>query len=110
MHSPLGGKPGWQLAIDLVCVALQALVWIAAVAYGGEQFPATRRLRFAAVQVVGGALRAPLVTVNQRVYSAADFLALAAAVAALWLAVSLFTRVVSMRLMRATGASRGNDS
>src|SRR5262249_57376589 len=45
MHSPLGGQPGWQLAIGLVCVALQALVWIAAVAYGGAQFPATRRLR-----------------------------------------------------------------
>jgi len=107
MHSPLGGKPGWQLAIDLLCIALQALLWLAALFYAGEQFPATRQVRFTAVHVLGQALGAPLFTVNERAYSTADFLWLAGAVAALWLAVSLITRVVSMRVMRATGASSG---
>jgi potassium-dependent mechanosensitive channel len=106
-HSAIGGKPAWQLAVELLCGALQALLWIGALLYAVEQFPLTRQARFDTARVLGDSLRAPLFTANERAYSTGDFLWLAAAVALLWIAVSLVTRLVSMRLMRATGASHG---
>jgi len=100
-------KPGWQLALDVVCVMLQIAVWTAVVWFASEQFPDPRRLRFDAERMLAEILRVPLVTLNERGYSAADLFWLVSAVAGLWLAVSIVTRLLSARLRHATGASSG---
>jgi small-conductance mechanosensitive channel len=106
-HSLLGAKPGWQLAVELVCAALQVSAWATALLYAAAQFPVTRQLRYDVAVLVGGSLRAPLFTMNERGYSALDLLWLIGAFAALWIAASIFTGVLSARLVRATGATRG---
>jgi potassium-dependent mechanosensitive channel len=106
-YSPMGGKPGWQIALQLMCIGLQALIWLALLGYATDEFPASRSLGYEASELIGGSLRAPLFSMNQRSYSALDLLWLVAAVATLWVSVSVFTRVLSNRLQRATGASRG---
>ena len=100
-------KPAWQLAIALICVALQAATWIAAAAYAIDWFPATRQLRYDTARLVIGGLGAPLFSVAERSYSAFDVLWLIGAFALLWMAVSLFTYLLSSRVMRATGATHG---
>ena len=57
--------------------------------------------------ILGGGLLAPLFMMNQRSYSALDLLWLTGAFIALWIIVSLLTRVLSTRLVRATEASPG---
>jgi small-conductance mechanosensitive channel len=105
--SALGGRAAWQVALQLVCAGLQAVTWIAALRYTTDAFPASRQLWYEVGVLVGGSLRAPLFNMNERSYSALDLLWLAGAVAALWVSVSVFTRVLSSRLQRATGATRG---
>ncbi len=107
-RAPLGGgKPGWQLAIELACLGLQALGWVAAVLFGAEQFPAARQVGFDVMRVIGQSFHASLFTIDERRYSADDLLWLVAAVGMLWLVVGAFTRLLSTRLMRATGATHG---
>jgi len=102
-----GMEPAWHLALQLACVAMQAVVWIAALLYLADQFPLARQLRYDTNVLVGGSLRAALFMMNERSYSALDILWLIGAVAVLWIVVSLFTRLLSSRLQRATGATRG---
>jgi small-conductance mechanosensitive channel len=104
---PLDHKPTWQLVLEVACVALQITTWIAALLYAVEQFPGARQHRYEIAALVGGSLGAPLFSMNERTYSALDILSLLGAVLALWVAVSLVTRIISIRLVRATGASRG---
>jgi small-conductance mechanosensitive channel len=104
---PLDHKPTWQLVLEVACGALQIATWSAALLYAVEQFPAARQQRYEVASLIGASLGAPLFSMNQRVYSALDILWLIAAVVALWIAVSLVTRIVSARLVRVTGASRG---
>ena len=106
-HAPVGGRPPWQLPLDLTAVGLQAATWLAALRYAVEQFPASRQVRYDLTALLGGSLRAPLFSMNERSYSALDLVWLSAAFAALWVVVSLLTRLLSARLMRATGATRG---
>jgi potassium-dependent mechanosensitive channel len=106
-YSAQGGTPSWQLAIELTCAGLQALGWVAAVLFGAEQFPAARQVGFDAMRVVGESFHASLFAVDGRRYAADDILWLVAAVGLLWLAVGAFTRLLSTRLMRATGATPG---
>jgi small-conductance mechanosensitive channel len=106
-HAFLGGKPRWQLTLALACICLQALCWVTAVLFGAEQFPAARQAGFDVLRVVGESFHASLFTVDDRRYSADDILWLVAAVGMLWLVVSAFTRLLSTRLMRATGATHG---
>ena len=104
---PLDHKPTWQLVLEVACGALQIATWIAALLYAVEQFPALRQHRYALATLVGGSLGAPLFSMNERAYSALDILWLIGTVVSLWIAVSLVTRIVSTRVMRVTGASRG---
>ena len=106
-HGSPSDKPTWQLAIELACVALQALGWVAAVSIAAEQFPAARQVGFDVRRVVGDSFRASLFTVDERRYSADDILWLVAAVGMLWVVVGAFTRLLSTRLTRATGATPG---
>ena len=107
-HRQGAGKPGWQTAIELSAVLLQMGLWGVVALYACAQVPGARQLRWRAGQVVMEALSAPLLMLNERGYSAYDLLWLAAAIAALWVAVSVVTSLVSWRLTRATGASRGS--
>lgn len=106
-HGTLGGKPSWQLTLELACMGLQAVCWVAAVVFGADQFPAARQVGFDVLRVVAESFHASLFTVDERRYSADDILWLVAAVGVLWLVVSAFTRLLSTRLMRATGAAHG---
>ena len=106
-HGSPSGKPTWQLAIELACVALQTVGWVAAVSIGAEQFPAVRQVAFDVRRVVGDSFHASLFTVDGRRYSADDILWLVAAVGMLWLVVGAFTRLLSTRLTQATGATPG---
>src|SRR5258708_2475526 len=106
-QSALGGNPGWPLTLQLTCIGLQALTWLAALRYTVDEFPATRQLDYDVSVVVGGSLRAPLFAMNEHSYSALDVLWLIGAVVSLWVAASLFTRIVSSRLQAAAGATRG---
>jgi small-conductance mechanosensitive channel len=98
---------GWQLAVQLACMALQVLTWGAVLRYAVDEFPASRQLDYAAAVVVGGGLNAALFMMNEHSYSALDVLWLIAAVVGLWVVVSLLVGIVSGRLQRATGAPRG---
>ena len=106
-HAPVAGRPPWQLPIELAAIGLQAAIWLAALRYAADQFPASRQGRYDIAALLGGSLRAPLFSMNERSYSALDLVWLIGAFAGLWLVVSLLTRVLSTRLMHATGATRG---
>ena len=107
LRSLLGGKPGWQSGLDLVCLVLRLVAWGAALWWSAGRFPATRQARWGAADLLRSSLAAPLFSLGERSVSAFDLLWLIAAVTLLWVSVSLVTRVLSVRLMRATGATSG---
>lgn len=102
-----GAGPTWQTGVEIAALAAQVALWLAVVRYAWLLFPAARQLRWRAGEVVAAALSAPLLMLDQRGYSAVDLLWLGAAVALLWLVVSAVTGLLSWRLSRATGATRG---
>ncbi len=101
-----GAKAGWQIGIELGCLAAQIFVWVAALLYIVEQFPVLRHGRYLSVRAASAVLETPLLMLNERHYSGYDFLWLVAVVAALWVVVSLVTALIGWRLARATGVSR----
>ncbi len=102
------GRPAWQTAIQLLTVLLQIGLWAAVALYACDLFPTARQLRWRAAQAAGEGLSAPLLMLNERGYSSYDLLWLAAAIAVLWVVVTTLTSLVSWRLARATGATRGS--
>ncbi len=105
--APLSGKPVWQTGLELASLALQVALWTAVLWYAVDQFPGWRQLRWYVARVVRRSLAAPLLTLNERGYSAFDLLWLIAALVVLWALVALVTSLLSWRLARATGATRG---
>ncbi|MDX2169801.1 MAG: mechanosensitive ion channel [Deltaproteobacteria bacterium] len=106
-RSPLGGPPTWQSAFVLLCLMTQGAIWIAALWRAAGCFPAVRQVRWTALALIHRSLAAPLFTLGDRQVSSLDLLALLLAVGALWGAAGLLTRLFSVRLMRATGATGG---
>lgn len=107
VSGPVPHKPFWQLAIETVCVLLQIGLWVGAALYAVEQFPHSRQLRYQSIGVLHLSLAAPLFTLSERTYSAIDVLSLLGTIVALWVVVSLFTRLLSQRIAHVTGTTRG---
>jgi potassium efflux system protein len=106
-HTALNAMPSWQIGIALAALALQVAVWGATLWWAAELLPQTRQWRWSATHLLQISLAAPLFRLGTRAVSSLDLLWVLAALAALWLAVGLLTRLISLRLQRATGATRG---
>ena len=97
-------RAGWQTAIELLAVRCRSTCG-ARRAVRRRAVPRRAPAALARRPAGAASLLAPLLMLNERGYSALDLLWLWRRDRALWVAVSIFTRLVSGRLARATGAS-----
>jgi potassium efflux system protein len=88
-------------------VAVRTALWLGAVWLLSERFEPLMEARGWSLRVLVSALRSPLFSVNERVYSAVDLFALPALLVALWLGVGLCVRAVRSHLLDAAGVDSG---
>jgi small-conductance mechanosensitive channel len=99
----------YRAPIGLALLVPKAALWIAAAGFATSQVMALAAARDVAFELVGASLRAPLVQMGERSWSALDLVQLPALLAALWLAVSLLARGVRRQLVRAGAETATSD-
>jgi small-conductance mechanosensitive channel len=97
----------WEGTIQIGVVALTAALWLVVGLYASNQFAPLRRAREMFMQMVVTDVTAPMFTLSGRSYSALDLLKLPAVLAAVWIAIGAFTRVLKAHILRATRLERG---
>ncbi len=102
-----GGRSALARAASLSSLLAQWGVWLAVAWFGSDAFPALASLRERGIELVGMALAAPLIELNERAISAGDVLLLPVALGALWLAANALTHGVRISLFEAAGLEGG---
>jgi potassium efflux system protein len=106
-HQQRGNLPWWQRVVELILLLLRFALWPLAALLVSELFGSLRDLRAALAGLLEMSLTAPLFRLNERTYSALDLLELPAILAALWVVVSAFTRLLRMQVLRSARVDRG---
>ena len=97
----------WRRPVELTLLPIKLLLWTGGLFLISERFPALQHLRGQTLGLVRAAFALPLFTVKDRQFSALDLLLLPVALAALWVVVSLVTRLFRAWVLRATRIQAG---
>jgi small-conductance mechanosensitive channel len=101
---PVGRDLPYRRAIAFATLAIEAAVWLAALAYASERVAAVARVRDMTLAMLSASLRMPLFTIDDRAFSAVDLLELPLALLAVWIGVALAVRTVRVWLDEVAGA------
>jgi small-conductance mechanosensitive channel len=104
---PLSGGLPWQRAILLGTMLAKLVLWLVIARFLIEAVPALGFLSSTTTSLVEMSVRAPIITLDNRSYTALDVVLLPAVLGAFWIAMSALTRVANARLRRLTGMPGG---
>ena len=104
---PVGRDLPYRGAIAFGTLALEAALWLAALAYATEHVSALARARDVTLAVLAQSLRMPLFSIGARSFSAIDLLELPLVLLTVWLGVGLAVRAARVWLADVAGARHG---
>jgi potassium-dependent mechanosensitive channel len=102
-------RQSWQGRLDLALLAPRIALWGGVAYLVSEHVRLLRAARAISGLIVEMSVTAPLFTLNERSYSAADVLVLPFVVLALWLGTGASTRVLRSRVLQPAGIDRGAE-
>ncbi len=97
----------WRRSLELLFLPLKVALWAAGLYLIAELFPVLVAARAGLLRVLQLSFTRPLITAKDRQFSALDILLLPVAFLALWLVVSLVTRLFRVGVLQATRLQAG---
>jgi potassium efflux system protein len=104
---PAGAALPWQGTINVALLLPKVGLWFAVAVYASRQFMGLQDAQRMLTKVVVMSLTSPMFVLNGRGYSALVLLELPAVLAAIWIAIGAFTRLLKLHILRATRMERG---
>jgi len=104
---PVGRDLPYRRAIAFGTLALEAVLWLAALVYATDHVSAAARSRDMVLAVIARSVRMPLFSIDERSFSAMELLELPLALLAVWIGVGIAVRAVRVWLDEVAGARHG---
>lgn len=100
---------GIDVFFKLTLILMQTVLWIAAILSVARLFPFSRRWSYRITSVLVSSLTSPVLTIDQRSYSALQLIILGVLLTGLVIASKVLTNFLKARVLRAAGVNRGSQ-